>query len=259
MTTSRAYFHDLSATATLSEAEQDALARRYARTRDPADARRLVLANLRLVVALARTLSDPRRADWMDLVQEDNVGLMIAIDRFDPGRGPKLSAYAAFWIRGLMLRHLMEAGHVVRSTTTREGRRRFFQRAIPSDVSLDAPVARDDDRPTALLDRCAGEDGLRPDIAVQAREEGTRAKTALARLDRTLSERERTILRSRLLTETPRPLRALGASLALSGERVRQVEQDLVKRLRALAGEPERFAIDDQKRNQRTAGEQPWR
>jgi RNA polymerase sigma-32 factor len=234
--TSRCYSREIRAFPTLGTDEQDALAARYARTRQPADARRLILANLRLVVAIAQSVGgDRRRADWMDLIQEGNAGLMVAIDRFDPTRGLKLSAYAAIWIRAFMLRHLMEARHVVRSTTTREGRRRFFERSLPSDVSLDAPVGPDDGgRRSAALDFVAGDDGWRPDVAVETHADLQRVRAALARLEETSTPRERAILRSRLLSDDPKPLRQLGRSLAVSGERVRQVEQEMLERLRAL-------------------------
>jgi RNA polymerase sigma-32 factor len=240
MTASRQYTHELHTFPALGAAEQDAIAARYARTRDPADARRLVLANLRLVVTIARTMSDARRADWMDLIQEGNAGLMVAVDRFDPARGLKLSGYASIWIRAFMLRHFMEARHVVRSTTTREGRRRFFERSLPHDVSLDAPVGPDDGSPRLrALDLLTGDDGWRPDVAVETRADLQRLRAAVHSLEETLKPRERAILRGRLLCETPKPLRKLGRSLAVSGERVRQLEQDLLERLRALvAGAP---------------------
>ena len=112
-------------------AEQQALAERYARSRDRRDAERLVLGNLRLVVKLARELGGGYRGDFMDLVQEGNAGLTHAVDRFDPKRGMKLSSYAALWIRAYIMRYLMETSRMVRHTSTREGRRRFFDRTLP--------------------------------------------------------------------------------------------------------------------------------
>src|SRR5678815_1763674 len=155
MSASELYSQDLRSVPTLSPEEQHALACRYARTREPRDARRLVLANLRLVVSLAKKLAGPRRSDLMDLVQEGNAGLMVAVERFDPTRGLKLSAYAAIWIRAFSLRHLMETGRVVRATTTRDGRRQFFEHTLPRDVSLDDLVVR-------------GDEHLRPDVAAEA-------------------------------------------------------------------------------------------
>jgi RNA polymerase sigma-32 factor len=235
VSTSRLYSRDVHAAPTLSADEQHELACRYVRTRDPRDAQRLMLANLRFVLSIVTNMSGARGDDLMDLVQEGNAGLMVAIDKFDPTRGATLATYASFWIRAFVMRHLMEVGRVVRSATTREGRRRFFDRSLPRDVSLDAPAGRDEQGSGAsFLDFVPGEDDLRPDVAVEARSEHDRLRAALEELDRTLSARERVILQSRLLCDSPKPLRQLGTKLSLSGERVRQLEQDMLNRLRAL-------------------------
>jgi RNA polymerase sigma-32 factor len=219
----------------LSSQEQDALARRYAKERDPRDARRLVLANLGLVICIARGMGGRDRNDWMDLVQEGNAGLMVAIERSDPNKGAALATYASIWIRAFILRHLMENGRIVRATTTREGRRRFFDRTLPADVSLDAPAASDGEpRKAAALDHVSGDDSLRPDVAAEARDELHRVRRAVARLEETLGARERVILRSRLLCDSPAPLRQVGTAVSLSGERVRQLEHEMLKRLREM-------------------------
>jgi hypothetical protein len=141
MTVDRRYSLALRGLPVLPADEQQRIARRYARTRDPADARRLVEGNLRLVVTIAQQMGGARRADLMDLVQEGNAGLMQAVERFDPARGVKLATYAGWWIRCFIMRHLMESSRIVRFASTREGRRRFFARALPPpDVPLDAAV-----------------------------------------------------------------------------------------------------------------------
>ena len=156
----------LARTPTMPAAEQQSLAERYVRSRDRRDAERLVLGNLRLVVKLARELGGGYRGDLMDLVQEGNAGLTQAVDRFDPTRGMKLSSYAALWIRAYIMRYLMETSRMVRHTSTREGRRRFFDRTLPGiDVSLDAPVRHERDgawdRAGSLLETLP-DDGRQP-------------------------------------------------------------------------------------------------
>jgi RNA polymerase sigma-32 factor len=242
MTSCHRYSRDVHAHPMLSPDEQHALAHRYAKGRDPGDARRLVLANLRLVITIARKLGGATRPDLMDLIQEGNAGLMVAVDRFDPSRGPRLSAYASFWIRAFILRHIMETSHVVRSTTTREGRRRFFARELPNDVCLDAPAGRgghDRDARASRLDLMRADDMMRPDVAAEAREDLRRLQVAMTRFEATLDQRQRTILNARMLSESPRPLRQLGATIDLSGERVRQLEQEMLARLRALVMDPD--------------------
>jgi RNA polymerase sigma-32 factor len=235
---SRSYARDVAATSRLTPDEQQRLAERFAATRAPEDQHRLVLANLRLVLAIARSLGSGR-ADFMDLVQEGNAGLMIAVERFDPTRGLPLSAYASTWIRAFILKHLMESASAVRVTTTQEGRRRFFERTLPSDVSLDAPADRDERDSAPVLDSFAGDEQLRPDHAALARDEVRRLRDAIARLEETMSERDRAILAGRLLCDEPLPLRRFGPTLGLSGERVRQLEQDILTRLRTYIGATE--------------------
>jgi RNA polymerase sigma-32 factor len=232
---SRAYSLAVATTSRLSDAEQQALAERYARTRSPEDRRRLVLANLRLVLAIAKSLG-AGRPDFMDLVQEGNAGLLVALERFDPSRRLSLAGYASIWIRAFMLKHLMEASSAVRATTTREGRRRFFERTLPIDVSFDGPARRGDDERPRVVDVFPGDDALRPDRAAEARDELRRLRDALLRLEETMTERDRAILTGRLLCEEPLPLRRLGPTVGLSGERVRQLERDLLTRLRTYIG-----------------------
>ena len=234
---SHPYSLAVATTSRLPEAEQQALAERYAATRSPEDKRRLVLANLRLVLAIARRLGAGRPdPDYMDLVQEGNAGLLVAIERFDPSRRLSLSGYASIWIRAFMLKHLMEASSAVRATSTREGRRRFFERTLPADVPFDAPARRGDDEQARVVDVFAGADELRPDRAAEARDELRRLRDALARLEETMTARDRAILHGRLLCEEPVPLRRFGPRVGLSGERVRQLERDLLTRLRTYIG-----------------------
>jgi len=233
----RLYSRDVQAHPLLSAEEQEALARRFACHRDPRDGRRLVLANLRLVISIAKNLGGATRSDLMDLIQEGNAGLMTAVERFDPERGLELSAYASIWIRSYIFRHIMETSHIVRTTTTAEGRRRFFARTLPSDVCLDAPAGRAGDEGgtrATRLELVAADDGQRPDLAAEAHEDVIRLRMAMTRLEATLDIRQRLILESRLLSESPPPLRELGATIELSGERVRQLEQEMLARLRRL-------------------------
>jgi RNA polymerase sigma-32 factor len=214
---------------TMPAAEQRALAERYARTGDRRDAERLVLGNLRLVVKLARELGGGYRGDLMDLVQEGNAGLTLAVERFDPKRGVKLSSYAALWIRAYIMRHVMETSRMVRHTSTREGRRRFFDRTLPGvDVSLDAPVRHEHDggwdRAGSLLETLPDEDDNRPDVLFERREYLARVCEAVAAFPQTIDKRGGTILKMRVLSERPAPLADVGRRLAISGERARQLE-----------------------------------
>jgi RNA polymerase sigma-32 factor len=109
----------------LTRDEEHELAVKFARTHDPDIAYRLVTANLRLVVKIAH---EYRRAAFslLDLVQEGNIGLMHAVQKYDPFRGVKLSSYAAWWIRAYILRYLMDNWRMVKLGTTQAQRKLFF-------------------------------------------------------------------------------------------------------------------------------------
>lgn len=225
--------------------EQLEIARRYATGHDPRDAERLVLANLRLVVKLACELGKRSPIELMDLVQEGNAGLIHAVDKFDPSRGVKFSSYAGLWIRAFILRHLMETCRIVRISSTREGRKRFFARTLPApDLSLDGPGSHEEDGGyvdgRSPIESLAAEDGWRPDVRAEELEAADRVRGTLARAH--LGRRERAILEQRLLAETPTPLKELARTLDVTGERTRQLEKRLVARLRQLAHEPPRAA-----------------
>jgi RNA polymerase sigma-32 factor len=230
----------------LTTDEEHQLTRRYAAIGDPKDADHLVLANLRLVFSICTELAARGRADFMDLVQEGSAGLVEAVKRFDPGRGVKLATYARWWIRAYVLRHLMETSHIVDPGSTREGRRTFFARSLPPDLSLDAPVrARGDEGGAAvssILATMVADDATRPDVWAEAQEPAACLREALAAMRPTLNAREQAILERRLLSPQPERLADVGRRLRVSGERVRQLEAELVDRLRGAVarrwGEP---------------------
>jgi len=244
------YARMLDSIPTMPADAQAEVAARYARTRDPRDADRLVLGNLRLVVKIARELG-PHRDDLMDLVQEGNAGLTQAVKRFDPKRGVKLTSYAVWWIRAYIMRHLMSTSRMVSFASTREGRRRFFDRSLPGpDRSLEARGRQEDDGGAlpgrAVLDVLADEDGNRPDVCYEEREYEAQVHRAVEGFRPLLDRRGREIFDARLMREQPARLEAIGKRFAISGERVRQLEARLRLGLRThlagALGEPERAA-----------------
>ena len=120
------YLSQLRDHAPISREEEHELALRWTEQGDVEAARKLVLANLRLVVKIAMEY----RRTWtnvLDLIQEGNVGLMQAVQRFDPNLGVKLSSYAAYWIRAYVLKYLLDNIRLVRLGTTRAQRKLFFR------------------------------------------------------------------------------------------------------------------------------------
>jgi RNA polymerase sigma-32 factor len=207
----------------LSAAQERKLAHAY-RNGDDAAAHRLVEANLRFVVLLARRYS--RSGGRMaDLIQEGNIGLMHAVKRFDPDKGVRLVSYASLWIRAAMREYLSRSTSLVRpkaGEATLSG---------PGDLSLDAPVEDGGVR----IDEIAIDEEASPDVGLaRAQEEAAlrlRISEGLARLDR----RER-FLAERIMDDAPMSLRDVGALFGCSPQRVQQIKIRARRKLRTLLG-----------------------
>ena len=242
------------------------LAVRFQEHGDLDAAQQLVLANLRLVVKIAM---EYRRA-WtqaLDLIQEGNVGLVQAVERFDPYAGTKLSTYAAYWIRAYVLKFLLDNIRIVRLGTTRAQRKLFFrlnkekraleaegfrvepkriaerldvseadvvemeQRLGQSDLSMEAPARRDEEGGATFGDFVSG-GGVSAEQAVSDAELRRVFLEQVAAFTGSLDARERRIVEERLLAEEPRTLAELGEEFGVTRERVRQIEARVIDRLR---------------------------
>jgi RNA polymerase sigma-32 factor len=252
----------------LTPDEEHALAVRLVEHGDSRAARRLVEANLRLVVKIAY---EYRRAHkhLLDLVQEGNIGLIQAVSKFDPYRGVKLSSYAAFWIRAYILKFVLNNWRLVKIGTTQAQRKLFFnlrkererleqlgfapttallaekldvsereviemeRRLAAPEASLDAPVGggADDDGTRTRLDLLPSDDA-RPDHAVAQSEVSDLVRSKLEAFAERLEGRELTIFRERMLTDEPLTLQELGDRYGVSRERARQLEKRLLERLK---------------------------
>lgn len=114
----KAYLKKIGETPLLTFEEEQYYSRRYREGRDPAARDRLIEANLRLVVSIAKNYASKKRRDqgvsFLDMIQEGNIGLMRAIEKFDPDRGFKLSTYATWWIRQAITRSTADKKDLVR-------------------------------------------------------------------------------------------------------------------------------------------------
>jgi RNA polymerase sigma-32 factor len=260
------YLREIQMHPLLTPEEEHTLAVKYVQTGDVDAARRLVTANLRLVVKLAY---EYRRAykNIMDLVQEGNIGLMQAVKRYDPYRGVKLSSYAAWWIRAYILRFILNNWRLVKLGTTQAQRKLFFnlnkekarlsamgiepspaeiatrlgveeqevsdmdRRLSSGEMSLDAPVGDNEGRPVSRLEMMPTSSSG-PDIAVAEGEIAQMVKAKLADFRTTLRGKDIEIFDERLVAEEPLTLQELGDRFGISRERVRQLEARLTGRLR---------------------------
>ena len=249
----------------LTREEETDLAIRVRERKDQQAAYVLVTSNLRLVVKIAMDFHRYWTRSLLDLIQEGNVGLMQAVRKFDPYRGIKFSYYASFWIKAYMLKFIMENWKLVKIGTTQTQRKLFFnlakereklisqgfdpeprllaerldvkekeveemsQRLGGSEVSLDAPVGDDGkevygaflpDPETAVDERL---------FQVQNRE------LLLKKLEEYregLSGKELDIFDNRIMTENPMTLQELGDKYNISRERIRQIQERIIKNIK---------------------------
>ncbi|HTR97588.1 MAG TPA: RNA polymerase sigma factor RpoD/SigA [Candidatus Acidoferrales bacterium] len=252
------YLDEIGRVALLPHLETLELAWR-ARGGDEAARKQLILANLRLVVHVARAYRG-RGLPFLDLIEEGNLGLIHAADRFDPGRGVRFSTYAALWVRQSILRGLAEQSRAVRIPVQMFRQLNRFaavQRALAVRLGrepLDAEIARELDVAVVRVER------LRALVAgVHAMEAGADAFEALSaetfaeappsverlielqlehekidRLLRSLDTREEQLLRLRygFHDGLARSLQETGDHFGITRERVRQIESRALGKLR---------------------------
>jgi RNA polymerase sigma-32 factor len=261
-----AYIQAVGQVPVLSQAEEAELARRLRDNNDLDAARELVLSQLRFVVHIARGYLG-YGLPLADLVQEGNVGLMKAVKRFDPEVGVRLVSFAVHWIRAEIHEYVLRNWRLVKIATTKAQRKLFFnlrsakkylgwlssdereliaqdlgvtarevgemeQRLSGQDVTFD-PVPDADDESTYAPAMYLAAEGSDPADALEAddwQEQGAeRLHLALDGLD----QRSREILEARWLTEKKTTLQVLAKQHGVSAERIRQIEQNALKTLRA--------------------------
>ncbi|NUR21896.1 RNA polymerase sigma factor RpoH [Frateuria sp.] len=251
----------------LSHDEEQALSRRFNDDNDLNSAKKLVMSHLRFVVHVARGYSG-YGLQLGDLIQEGNIGLMKAVKRFDPDQGVRLVSFAVHWIRAEMHEFILRNWRIVKVATTKAQRKLFFNlrkskkrlgwmnaeevrmvakdlgvpeatvremesRLSGRDIGFEAPADADDDAkpaPEAFL----VDDGADPydnvSDADQAGNQMETLSTALAKLD----DRSRDIIQRRWLNEDQATLQDLADEYGVSAERIRQVEANAMKKMRAL-------------------------
>ena len=262
----RAYMAEVQRHPLLSREAEMALARTYRASGDIDAAARLVSANLRLVVKLAHEYHR-NPLSLLDLIQEGNIGLMQAVKKFDPDRGVKLSTYAAWWIRAYILRYIMDNWKMVKIGTTEAQRKLFFklrqeqqrltsqgvdpspkllaerlhvterdveemdQRLGQDEVSLDAPVGEDGKttRGERLLPTSSV---IGADDQLASEEVRRLFRDKLSDFARDLDGKEKFIFEKRLIADDPMTLQDIGTQFGVSRERARQIEAQLIGRIR---------------------------
>jgi len=262
-----AYLHELRRYPLMTREEEHEVAVRYSQTAEQALAARLITANLRLVVKIAQEYRRAHR-NILDLIQEGNIGLIHAVQKYDPYRGVKLSSYASWWIRAYILKFILANWRLVKVGTTQAQRKLFFnlrkereklekqgfqveakhlaaaldvteqeviemeRRLNAAETSLDAPMRSDDQGDRTQGDFVRAAPASRPDLQVESGEFGAILKDKLHAFGATLRDRDLEIFRDRLLNDEPATLVQIAERFGVTRERVRQIEERLKKRLR---------------------------
>jgi len=259
------YFGEISRYEILSREEMDELAIRVHEQNDRNAAYRLVSANLRLVVKVAMDFQKFWTQNFMDIVQEGNIGLMKATKKFDPYKGVKFSYYATYWIRAYILKFLMNNWRLVKLGTTQAQRKLFFSlnkerkllesqgfsaepellakrlkvkkseviemsnRMSNNEISLDSPVGQDseDEQISFIPGR---EPGIEDTLCLKDLKR--KLRDFLQTLQGRHNDKERVILEKRLLTDDPLTLQNISEVFGVSRERIRQIEAGLLKKIR---------------------------
>jgi RNA polymerase sigma-32 factor len=250
----------------LSPEEEFKLALRYREKGDIAAAHKLITSNLRFVVKIALEYKN-YGLKLLDLIQEGNIGLMMAVKKFDPHKGFRFISYAVWWIRAYIQNFIIKSWSLVKIGTTQAQKKLFYklgkvrrlleapqgdhpqsyediakdlgvkeeeihemeQRMSRRDLSLDLPFDEDQElAPLALLSDDAPD---QEDILIRSQDsqiQKNEVSKALARL----SERERYIISHRIMSDNPLTLREIGDTLELSRERIRQIEKEALTKLR---------------------------
>ena len=262
----RRYMDEVRQYSVMDRQQEFEVAQRYKQEEDPEAAYRLVTSNLRLVVKIALEYRHAHR-NVLDLIQEGNVGLMMALQKFDPDKGNRFGTYAQWWIRAYILKYLMDNFTLVKMGTTQAQRKLFYNLkrekarleqlgidpTVPvlaetldvrekdiremesrmrggTEVSLQTPLSAHEEGGT-LLD-VISDDSTGPDDHAERGELTTLLSGKLQAFEDTLEGRELIIWQRRLVAEDPLTLQELGDIFGVSRERARQLEARLLRRFK---------------------------
>lgn len=252
----------------LTAEEEYSLAVKFRNENDLESARQLIVSHLRLVASIARGYNG-YGLPQSDLIQEGNIGLMKAVKRFDPERGVRLVSFAMHWIKAEMHEYIVRNWRLVKIATTKAQRKLFFNlrsmktglnslqpaevahiarelkvkpeevlemeaRLNGHEISLEANIDDDSEdqySPIAYLQ----DQGLEPPEAMQAKQTEIAETTGLAHALQNLDDRSRRVVEARWLQDTGgKTLHELAHEFGVSAERIRQIEQKAMQKMKVL-------------------------
>jgi len=266
------YMTEISNYPVLSREEEYELAMKYKNDGDLDAARKLVTSNLKFVVKVANEYKN-YGLNTMDIIQEGNVGLMHAVKGFDPTKGYRVISYAVWWIRAYIQNYIVKSWSLVKVGTTQAQRKLFYklrstknqmeigegnlssedykelanklnvtyeaviemdQRMGSKDLSLDAEIKSDTN--LSHMDFLADDEENQEELITKVEEE-KRVKSGMVDALKTLKDRERYIVENRILADKPLTLEELGTKYNISRERVRQIENAALKKMKSILKE----------------------
>jgi len=249
----------------LTQEEEFELAVRYRKHNDIEAAQKLITSNLRFVVKIAFEYKS-YRVKLLDLIQEGNIGLMMAVKKFNPYKGYRFISYAIWWIRAYIQNFIIKTWSLVKIGTTQAQKKLFYkigkvrkalesdgedekkyellahdldvtkedivemeQRMAARDLSLDAPF--DEGQELTHLDLLKEESPNQEEAIAQEEEKKVREREVQHAMKR-LNEKEVYVIKNRIMSDEPLTLQQIGNHLKLSRERVRQIESEALKKLK---------------------------
>jgi len=259
------YMFEIGQYKVLPRDEQNNLAIRYQENHEPEAITLLVTSNLRLVFKIARDFQRPWMQNLQDLIQEGNLGLIRAAEKFDPYRGVKFSYYASFWIKAYILKFILDNWRLVKIGTTGAQRKLFFrlnkekeklinegfepepgllsqrlglshkdvvdmdQRLNSWDVSLNEPVKEYSNK--EMINYIPAENKS-PEEQIADNQIQELLHQKINEFKSTITPRECEIFEKRIFTEDPVTLQKLGGRFGITRERVRQVEKEIIHKIK---------------------------
>jgi len=261
----QSYLAEINRYRLLKREEEIDLGKRIQENDDSDAAYIMVTSNLRLVVKIALEFQRIWMQNLLDLVQEGNIGLVQAVKKFDPYKNVKFSYYASFWIKAYILKFIMDNWRLVKIGTTQGQRKLFFrlkkekqklidegfdpkpkllsekmgvsekeiidmdQRLDGWDLSLDEPLRNDSD--TEIIEFINVEtDSTEERVARKQIEDILHIR--VKEFTKTLKQRELDIFNKRIFSDEPDTLQEIGEQYQISRERVRQIENNIIKKMK---------------------------
>jgi RNA polymerase sigma-32 factor len=249
----------------LTPEEEFQLGERVYKYKDIKAAQKLVTSNLRFVVKVAFEYKS-YGVKLLDLIQEGNIGLMMAVKKFDPYKGYRFISYAIWWIKAYMQNYIIKTWSLVKIGTTQAQKKLFYkigkvrkalesnrenekryellandldvakediiemeQRMSSRDLSLDTPF--DEDHELTPLGLLQEESPNQEEVLAQEQERRIRERQVQNAMKR-LNEKEVYVIKNRIMADEPLTLQEIGSHLKLSRERVRQIESEALKKLK---------------------------